>query len=447
LHELRRDSTLVLSFKNRGNNLQRIGSGVRRIAALRAIVCACVLSTLLWAQQNQADIVGWQTQVRQYTQARDWNAALEIIGRQIMHFPNDLDVRAWRARVLLWSGRLREAEQGYLDILSISANDPDNWLGLATVYSREGRTQEAVQALDRAAALDSSRPDIHVARGFALRAIDRPDEATMEFSRALSLDANNAEAKQGLRSLPPIPKHELRIASNTDLFSFTSANQNAGLALTSRWTSHWGTMGAAEFYRWAGMDAEKVTANVTGKLPKWGAVTLGGAAANNNGVVPKNEALIGYSHGWKLRSDGQIRGVETDYEQHWYWYATARILTLNELVIFYLPGEWTWSFRLTGARSQFSDTSKEWRPSGFTRMGFPIAGIENHQLRGTLLFATGTENFAQADQIGRFSSQSYGGSLRFQFTSSQDVTGIAVYQKRTQERNETSFGLSYGIRF
>lgn len=427
--------------------MQRIGSGVCRIAALGAVVCVCVLSTLLWAQENQADIVAWQTQVREYTKAQDWNEALEIVEREIMHFPNDMDVRAWRARILFWSGRLREAEQDYVDILSISAKDPDNWLGLANVYSREGRAQEAVQALDRAVALDSSRLEIHVARGFALRAIDRRDEATMEFRRALALDANNAEAKQGLRSLAAIRKHELRIASNTDLFSFANANQNAGLALTSRWTSHWGTMGAAEFYRWAGIDAEKLTASVTGKLPKWGAVTLGGAAANDNGVVPRDEALIGYSHGWKLRSDGQIRGVEADYEQHWYWYAAARILTLNELVIFYLPGEWTWSFRLTGARSQFPDTSREWRPSGSTRIGFPIVRGENHQLTGTLLFATGTENFAQADQIGRFSSQSYGGSLRFQFTPSQDVTGIADYQKRTQGRNETSFGLSYGIRF
>ena len=53
----------------------------------------------------------------------------------------------------------------------------------------------------------------------------------------------------------------------------------------------------------------------------------------------------------------------------------------------------------------------------------------------------------QVDQIGRFASQTYGGGLRFQFTARQDITGYAAYQKRTQDRNDTSFGLSYGIHF
>jgi len=37
--------------------------------------------------------------------------------------------------------------------------------------------------------------------------------------------------------------------------------------------------------------------------------------------------------------------------------------------------------------------------------------------------------------------------LRFQISARQDVTGYAWYQKRTQDRTDTSFGLSYGIHF
>jgi hypothetical protein len=59
----------------------------------------------------------------------------------------------------------------------------------------------------------------------------------------------------------------------------------------------------------------------------------------------------------------------------------------------------------------------------------------------------GTENFAQVDQIGHFSSQTYGGGLRWLLTESQYVTGTVAYQQRTQERNETSFGFTYGIHF
>jgi hypothetical protein len=59
----------------------------------------------------------------------------------------------------------------------------------------------------------------------------------------------------------------------------------------------------------------------------------------------------------------------------------------------------------------------------------------------------GTEDFAQVDQIGSFASQTYGAGLRFRFTARQDITGYAAFQQRTQNRSETSFGFSYGIRF
>ena len=67
--------------------------------------------------------------------------------------------------------------------------------------------------------------------------------------------------------------------------------------------------------------------------------------------------------------------------------------------------------------------------------------------RGNVFFAQGTENFAQVDQIGGFSAQTYGGGLRYQLTARLDWTGYAAYQKRTQDRTQTSLGFTYGIRF
>ena len=51
------------------------------------------------------------------------------------------------------------------------------------------------------------------------------------------------------------------------------------------------------------------------------------------------------------------------------------------------------------------------------------------------------------DQIGSFASQTYGGELKLRLGNRQDITAYSFYQKRTQERTQTSFGLSYGIRF
>jgi hypothetical protein len=139
--------------------------------------------------------------------------------------------------------------------------------------------------------------------------------------------------------------------------------------------------------------------------------------------------------------------LEIVYGQHWYWYTTARILTVRETTLFYLPRSWIWSLTLSGARSSFAGTGVEWRPSGMTRLAFPIVGRDRHPLYGNFFFANGTENFARVDQLGRFSSQTYGGGLRLQLTPHQDWSGYAAYQRRTQDGTQTSFGLSYGIRF
>lgn len=392
-------------------------------------------------------MVTWQEDVRRHAEAEDWSAAMAIVDREIDRAPQDMDVRAWRARVFMWSGNLVQAELEYHIVLAAASDDPDNWLGLATVYSREGRPSEALQALDRAVELDPKRSDIHLARARALRVLDSQNEARLEFNRTLDLDPTNAEGRAGLTSLRGELRHELRMGVNTDLFNFTDANQDEGLTLISRWTPAWRTLIAFDGYHWGGTDAEKVVASLTRKLPRVGALTVGGAAGHDNSVIPKDEGFFDYDEGFRLSRTRFLRGLELVYGQHWYWYTTARILTINETMLFYFPRDWTWSLGLIEARSHFLGTGAEWRPSGMTRLGFPIANWEQRRLGGNVFFALGTENFAQVNQIGEFSSHTFGGGLHLQLTGRQDITGFADYQKRSQDRTESSFGFTYGIRF
>jgi hypothetical protein len=74
--------------------------------------------------------------------------------------------------------------------------------------------------------------------------------------------------------------------------------------------------------------------------------------------------------------------------------------------------------------------------------------IPLHQrLSGHLSFAVGSESYAQVDQIGRFAARTFAGGLQLRFASNQDVSGYVAHQKRSQDRSETSYGLSYGIHF
>jgi tetratricopeptide (TPR) repeat protein len=389
----------------------------------------------------------WQAQVRKYAQAQDWDSAMRVVDREVARAPQDMDVRAWRARVLAWSGRLAEAEKEYLAILKVSRNDPDNWMGLASVYSREGKAEEALRALDVAMELDPKRADLHAARARALRAAGERSEARSEFQKALNLDPTSMEARAGLTSVRAEPKHELRFGEGNDLFNFANANHDGAVSLVSRWTPHWTTSFAGSFYERAGTGAGKFSGAITGRQPRWGALTVGAAKGHDNAVIPKSEAFFDLDHGWKTGETNFIRGIEFDYGQHWYWYQQSRILTLSGTAILYLPQEWTFSLGATGARSAFSGTGAEWRPSGMGRLGFPLSRWGERQLSGNVFFAAGTEDFAQIDQIGRFASQTYGGGLRFLITARQDVTSFASYQKRTQNRTDTAFGFSYGIHF
>jgi tetratricopeptide (TPR) repeat protein len=388
----------------------------------------------------------WQQQVRKYAEEQNWNSAMRLVGSEMARSPQDMDVRAWRARILTWSGRLDEAELEYLRIIAVVPNDPDNWMGLAAVYSGENRPHDALHALNRAVTLDSKRADLHIARGRALRTLSQNSEAKGEFEAAFALN-HNKNARNDIASLKSQTRHQLLLGTNTDLFSFAGANQQEAINLISRWSNHWGTSFGGSFYRWAGANAQKLNASIAMNALRFGSVSVGGALARDVGVIPKNEVFYAYDRGWRFSHAGLLRGLETNFEQHWYWYSTAQVMTLNETTIAYFPRDWMWSLRLTGADSRFPGNQAQWRPAGFSKLAFPLKTFESRRVGGNIFFATGTENYSQVDQIGYFSSHTYGGGLHFQMAATQDISGFAGYQARTQGLTQTTFGLTYGIRF
>jgi tetratricopeptide (TPR) repeat protein len=389
----------------------------------------------------------WQAQVRKDADAHDWVDALRIIDQEIGRSPEDMDIRAWRARVLTWAGRLTEAEHEYNEVLKVERNDPDNWMGLATVYTQEGRIEEALRAADRALVLDAKRADLRAARAQILQANGGLSDARVEFRKALELDPGSSDARSGLFSLRAEGKHELRFGFDEDFFSFAPANHDQWVSLVSKWTPRWTTSAGGSLYQRGGIDTGNLVGSVTRSEPKWGALTIGGATGHDNGVIPETEAFFELDHGFKISEDKPVRGIEMIYGQHWYWYSTARILTTTETAIVYLPRNWIWSIGLTEARSHFTESNIDWRPSGLTRLSFPLGRWAERELSGNVFFTVGTEDFAQVDQIGSFASQTYGGGLRFRLTTRQDITGYAAFQRRTNNRAQTSFGFSYGIRF
>jgi len=267
------------------------------MTAVGRIAAVLLLFVFPACGQNQAP--DWTAQVRKYAGNQDWESAMRLVDEKVAQAPKDMDVRAWRARVLAWSGRNAEAEKEYLEILNVTRDDPDVWMGLAGVYLREGKIQEAQHSIDAAVELDPKRADLHAARGRVLRAAGRPDDARSEFEKALALNPASAEARDGLKSVEREPKHELRFGQDNDLLSYASDYHGEWTSLASRWTSNWSTSAAGYFYQRPGTEATKFVGSVTRRQPKWGSLTVGGGVGHDNAVIPKSEVFFDLDHAWE----------------------------------------------------------------------------------------------------------------------------------------------------
>lgn len=414
-----------------------------RQAAWRLLFVACVASLLAVPSLGQTAPRDWQAEVRARVMAKELGAALAIVERQLAEAPLDLEARGWRARLLAWSERWSEAETDYRKVLAGAPGDTDILLGLADVLAWQQRFEEALVLLDQAQQRDPRRPEIYNRRGRSLRSLGRIQEAREAFRRALELDPANAEAQAGLTSLQPEPRHEFRVGTDLEAFNFAPGAQSLTASLQSRLSSRWWSSFAANFQHRFSQQAERFLARATYRPNRRTAITAGGGAGPDQGIIPEHEAFFEYGQGVTLSEHAFVRGADLGYRQHWLWFRDARILLLVPSLGVYLPHDWLWSVSVTAARSRFPTLPAAWRPSGSTRLSFPLAG----RLSAHLLFAVGTENFAQADQIGRFSARTFGGGARCKITERQDVTLYIFHQDRSQARSEAGYGFSYGIRF
>ncbi len=413
------------------------GMSLRAIAFLALCVMA---AASLRGQQAAAD---WQEQVKGLVAQQHLEEALRVTEKRLEATPQDVEARGWRARLLTWANRLPEAEADYRLALAGAPKDTDLMSGLAVVLAREQRFDDALEVLTEAQALDPKRSDIRVQRGRALRALGRYPEARKEFAEAARLDPKNEEARVGAQSIPAEPRHLLRAGNDTDFFNYTDTAYTQTVSLDSRWTQRWSTSFAAGAWQRFGVNAGKFTAGATFHFNPRTSLTAGGAVANDQAVIPHSEGFFELDRGVHLSDHAALRGIDAAYRQHWFWYQGAHVLAISPSLLFYLPRDWTFQLSGTAARSGFAGIAPEWRPSGVGKLGIPLA----EKVTGNVFFAVGAENFAQVDQLGSFSARTYGGGLKYQFTPRQDVSGVVSYQSRTQGRTQTSFGLSYGLRF
>jgi len=397
------------------------------------------LAQAAWAQQETSD---WEQQVREKVRLHQLDSALSLVNQQLQQNASDMEARGWRGRILAWQGQWASAETEYRRVLEQFPNDTEILCGLADVLLWQGKLKEALAVIDHARELDGTQAEILLRRARILRALQDAAEARSQYQELLKLDPENQEAKTELAGVATENRHELRIGSDGSSFNYTTPAEDEVLFLTSHWTPRFTTTFNTGFYQRFGEVAGNVVGSGSFRITKSDWLTLGGAVANHQTIIPENETFFEYGHGLRF-SNRWVQGLEASYQQHWFWYQGAHVLTLSGTQLYYLPKEWTWTISVTGARSGFTNTGIEWVPSGYSRLGFPLYG----NLSGNVTFANGTEDFAQIDQIGRFSARTYAGGLKYRIRPGQDITGYIARQDRSDGETQNSFGASYGFRF
>ena len=430
-------------FRLGGNVYQRRKWGLLVASAKQlALTALCALSfaSLIFAGQTNDD---WQARVRNFVQAKNLSAALQVAEARLAAAPQDLEARGWRARLLAWSGRWNEAESEYRIVLESAPSDVDILVGLSYVLAWEKRYDEAIVLLKRAQEIDPRNPEVDVALGRALRGAGQRSLAQQAFHDALLLDPLDDDAKSGLASLRSVPHFTLSGGLDVDTFNYTATAYAVTNTLTdqinSKWMASVSAIGQSRF----GSDAGTFISSLGYRFTSHDSLTIGGGFANAQPVVPESQAFFEYGHGFTVSEQGVLRAVETSYRQQWYWYQGARILTLTPQFQLDLPREWYWSFQLTEARSTFQNLVPGWQTSGLTRLGFPLY----RSLRGNVFWAVGTEDFTLVDQIGSFAARTYGGGLSYWWKERFQLSGYVAVQDRSQGRSQTSYGVAYALRF
>lgn len=418
----------------------------RENCRLRSHFLLILFAFCLWSSTpslSQETGMNWSEQIRALADANRFTEARQVVQGWMEAYPGDLDARAWNARLLSWTNHWGAAEAEYRELMKLAPEDPDLQLGLADVLNWQRRHGEALPVLEQACRDNPTRNDCQLKRARTLQNLGRNREAQQAYRLILAQDASSAEAKVGLEQSRESARHQIRIGSNLDLFNFAENGSVVTAGIRSRLNSRIHSAFSATQYERFGERAMSFGAESTVRLGTSANLTAGGAAAKEQGIIPRSEAFLELGKGFQSRGLGPVRGVELLYQQRWLWFRDARVLTFSPGAILYLPKDWTWLFRVSAARNHLTGSDIQWQPSGWTKLSFPIT----RQIGSHLLFGSGTENFGMVDQIGQFSARTWGTGLNFRLASGQEVSTYGSFQSRSQGKSQTSFGVNYGIRF
>jgi tetratricopeptide (TPR) repeat protein len=121
------------------------------------------------------------------------------------------------AQALLALGTLPEAESTMRDLLSMESDNPNNWVLLATVYTRLMRQEDALAAFEQAARINPEEVRLRLSIGHLNKTLGRRSECEQAYKRCLEMDPGMGEAYWSLADLKNYVFSDAEIASMLSL--------------------------------------------------------------------------------------------------------------------------------------------------------------------------------------------------------------------------------------
>jgi YaiO family outer membrane protein len=416
----------------------------RSSSTWRISVAAALLLASSWAAFAQGPASDPAAEVRTLVAGGQLDRASSVVARWMRASPADLDARAWHARLLSWTNKWAEAELEYRDLLARSPDDVDLLAGLADVLTWQGHPGQALPLLEKASGLDRRRADTELRLARVLQQLGRTGDARAAYQEALRRDPGSADAKQGLDHLRESGRHRVVFGSAFDNLNYADNGGAFEASIETGWGNQWTTRGSIAQYSRYGEPATRVAGGATIRFRSGGYwLTAGGAAADDNGIIPRGEVQAEFGRAFTFGPSGAVRGVEATFEPRGQWYRDATVLRLTPGAIVYLPRDWHWLVRASANRVAGSGASRSWKASGWTRLSFPLS----RQFGGFVLVGVGTEDSAYLDQILAASSRTLGGGLRIRTAPGRELMFLVQRQAWSGDRAQTSVGVSYGLRY
>ena len=272
-------------------------SEVFKILAVPTFILAALAITLpLVAQQ----VIDWAREVRGLVKGGQLEQAQGRTEQWISAYPQDLDAKAWHARILNWRGHRQESEAEFRALLKITGSDSDLLIELARLLNFRSEHAEALELLNRACAQPPQRPDCRLEQARTLVWMGWIPEAKAIY-RSLALEPSvSRESRAAVAEMAEQARHELRVGGEADLLSYTQDGSVISASLASRWNPRWRTSTTVTEYHRFGQGALGAEASATCRVPGVGSFTIGGGSAGNSGIAPKATAQFGYEQGFRV---------------------------------------------------------------------------------------------------------------------------------------------------